>query len=440
MGRSTLISIFLFFNFMISYRVLLVSPIPEVELAVELVYIAVLLGYLVYRIVNRVVAGNLSFNTLELYLFVLMLLPVQAALASYFGFGQPIIYGIGTYRDFYMIIGPLAIYNMLRSKLVTIDQVERMFVLTAWTCLALFYGMSLFTNPDKYLEGAAAGSNTAKGGDSYYRFNMAFVFFGTFYYFIKAIYRSKKIYFVYGFIFLIYVVALRFDRTSMAALGGGLFVMFFTSLTLKRQALIFLSAVTPTIILGYGGFLLFPHVYLQYYDMFLDALATLPGSFVAKGQESVRLDELRIALENIKERPFFGNGKISGRWVEGGYNHFFGFFYASDVGIFGQVFMYGFVGAFVLYFQFIFAVIYSTKIKHIKRNVFLVALKYFLVALALDSITNGYLTIYAAQSVTAVVLIYYYYQRDRILGVELKMDKALEETANLERRKKNLIA
>ena len=424
---------------MISFRVLLVSPIPAVELAMELIYEVVLLLYLGYRIFHRIVSGNFRFNTMELYLFLLLLLPVQASLAAMFGYGQPLYYGLGTYRDFYMILGPLVIYNMLRNNVVSIELVERMFLLTAWTCLALFYAMTLFTNPESYRDSQAAGSNAAKGGDAYYRFNMAFIFFGTIYYYAKALYQKKPLYFIAGSLFFIYVAFMRFDRTSITALTGALVLLFFTALTPKRQMSIALFIGVPAIVVGVGGYLVAPDAYYQYYYMFLDAFSSLPGGFVANQDESIRINEVRIALENIEKRPFFGNGKISGRWVEGGYNHFFGLFYASDVGIFGQIFMYGFVGAFILYFQFVMSAIYSLRIKHIKRNIFLVGLKFFLVALAIDSLTNGYLTIYAAQSVTGMVLIYYFYQKDRVLGVRLRMAEATANELTLpEKGSKNL--
>ena len=137
----------------------------------------------------------------------------------------------------------------------------------------------------------------------------------------------------------------------------------------------------------------------------------------------MRLEELEIALKYIDKNPLVGNGKVSGQWVEGGYNYFLGFFYASDVGIFGQIFMYGAIGATVLYFQFILALNYILKIKYIKRNVLLVTLKFFLLALALDSITNGYLTIYSAQSITALILVYHFYERDRLIGFKLRMEQ-----------------
>ncbi len=430
LNKTLLYSVFLFFNFMVTYRVLLISVIPAAELISEAVYILVIGVYLVYRIIMRVLAGNLSFNSLEIYLIVLFFLPLWAANGARMEFGQPIFYGLATFRDFYLIYGGLIVYNMLRSNQIDIHLVERMFVLTAWFCILMFYFMTLFTDPKQYLEYGLAGSNSAKGGDVYYRFNMAFVFFGSIYYFAKAFFEKKFHYVIYALIFLCYVVFLRFDRTSIAVLVAGIGLFYVTALTPRRQ-LFWILGLIPVVFLGLITLTIFiPELIDQYYLMFADAFATVGGSFNAEGEESVRLLELEKALKYIDKNPFVGNGKVSQQWVEGGYNHFMGFFYASDVGIFGQIFMYGFIGAFVLYFQFFLALNYALKIKHIKRNSFLVTLKFFLLALGLDTISNGFLTIYAAQSVTALILIYHFYERDKLIDYKLRIDKMKSVFAN----------
>ncbi len=419
-NKGTLISIFLFFNLMISYRVLLISPIPEVEMIAELIYEFVLIFYVIYRVISRIISRNSRVNPIEIYLGILFLLPLQAAFAAWNEFGQPIIYGIGTYRDWYLLYSALVVYNMIRSGMVSLELVERMFLLTAWVSISIFYFMSLFTNPANHTEGSLAGRNTAKGGDAYYRFNMTFVFFGSIYYFVKAFYKNKVIYIAYGLLFLIYVVFFRFDRTSIAVLIGAIAAFYITAITPRRQLTWLFFSIAPIITVILVVSITAPEIFTRYYLMFADAFATLFGSYTPKQEESVRVDEVRIAFEGIRKHPIIGNGKVSGKWVEGGYNYFLGFFYVSDVGIFGQVYLYGFLGAFILYYQFVLLYYYAFKIKHIKRNTFLVTLKFFALALALDSITQGYLTNYAAQSIMAMVLVYAFYERDRVINAKIK--------------------
>jgi hypothetical protein len=433
-NRGTLISLFLFFNFMVTYRVLIVSPVPELELVLELLYEGILVMYVVYRILLRIHTRNSRLNALEIYLGILLFIPLLAGFAAMREFGQPLLYGIGTYRDWYLLYGALVLYNMIRTGTATLEQVERMFLFTAWFTITMYYAMSLLTNPNEHLEGALAGSNSAKGGEAYYRFNMTFIFFGSLYYLVKAFYQKNFKYLIFGLIFLIYIVFFRFDRTSIAVLIAAILAFYFTALTPKRQVMWIMLGIIPLFALLIIGAILAPEVYVQYYLMFEDAFLTLFGSYSAEQEESVRVDELRIALEGISKHPFIGNGKVSGQWVEGGFNYFYDFFYVSDVGIFGQIFLYGFIGAGIIYGQFALLYYYAFKIKHIKRNAFLVSLKFFALALMLDTITQGYLTIYSAQTITILAIVYAFYEKDRILGVRLRADdltrhenKGLEE-------------
>jgi len=437
-NKVTLLTIFLFFNFMVTYRVLLVSVIFEVEIIAEALYEVSLFVYVFYRILKRIAAGNFRLNSFELYLGLLFILPVVAAFASNSEFGQPFIYGFLAYRDFYLILGALVVYNMLRSKIIEIELVERMLVLTAWINIIMFYGMTFFVDPAQFIETGLAGANDVKGGDVYYRFNMAFLFFGTIYYLVKAVYRKRLKYLIYSFLFLSYVVFIRFDRTSIASLLVGLTAFYLTSLTPRKQVLLILLFIVPiTLLLTFVAFFA-PEILMQYYVMFEDAVSTLVGAANAQGDESVRLDEVGIALEYIGKNPWWGNGKVSGQWVEGGYNYFFGYFYASDVGIIGQVFMYGFIGAGLLYYQFLLALNYALKIKHIKRNVLLITAKFLMLATLFDSITNGYLTIYAAQSITALSIIYYFYERDKVIGAHLAVEKAQKLQSDRETEAQNI--
>jgi hypothetical protein len=89
------------------------------------------------------------------------------------------------------------------------------------------------------------------------------------------------------------------------------------------------------------------------------------------------------------------------------------------VGYLGQIFLYGYLGAAFLYGQYLLSLYYILRIRHITSNVFLSTLKFFLLALALDSITTGYLTVYSAQTVTVLMLLCYFFEMDRKIGLEL---------------------
>lgn len=412
-SKFLLYYIFLFFCFIVSYRVLLNSTIYPLIKVLEIVYLAGIFLYLAYRLLKRSVSKNFKINSFEALLILLSTLPFISAIAARFEFGQPIVYGLATSREFYFIYGGLVIYNMLKEGEVSIDLVERAFLGAVWFNLIFFYFLSLFTNPSAYKDTGLAGSNTAKGGDVYYRFNMSFVFMGSIYYTVKAFLKKNYINLLYASFFIIYLVFFRLDRTSIFVVFASLGLFFVTGLSIKQQALSIIKVGVPGVLLLGIIILAFPEILEKYLAMFSDVIATLLGKANEDGKESVRLHELNVAIKYIAKNPIIGNGKVSPSWVEGGYNHFLGFFYASDIGVVGQVFVFGFVGATILYSQFLFSLYYVINTHTFKSNVFFVSSKFYLLAMFMDSITNGYLTLYAAQTLTVIAFIYYFYKQSK---------------------------
>ena len=416
--KAFLYYIFIFFNFLITFRVLLVSILNAVELILEMVYIGAIFLYLGYRISKRILTRNYTLNPFELLLCALFMLPFLAGLASYLEWGQPLLYGIGTFRDFYLIIGALIVYNMLRNKEVEIDLVEKAMVSVAWFNLVMFYGMTFLVDASQFKDTGVAGANDLKGGEVYYRFNMSFMFFGTIYYTVKAFIKRKPWLLIYALLFLIYIVFFRLDRTTIAVTFGAIGAFFLFRMTLKAKVLALLQYGIPVVLVFIFSLMFFPDEYQRYYVMFSDVFTTVSSVDNTTSEQSIRLTELNTALKYIAKNPWIGNGKVSGQWIEGGFNHFLGFFYVSDIGIAGQVFVYGFLGTLVLYSQFIFALFFSLRIGPLKKDVFLITCQCFLLALFVDSISNGYITIYAAHSVTAIMVIYYMYEKDKIFRVQ----------------------
>ena len=397
---------------MLIFRVFLVSMISNLETDLETVYVGLLFLWLFYRMLNRAFSGNFVIDKFELIVGLLMLLPIIAGVGAKIEFNEPLIYGIGTFHDYYLILGALFVYSLLKNEEIDLKVVERSFVLTAWANLVLFYGLSLFTNPAQYISTALAGAQTAKGSEVYYRFDMAFMFFGTIYYVVKAFRRKNLLYGLFAFLFMFYIVAFRMDRTSMAVAAAGVGMYFLLEVPLRQKIGVIMASIIPIAFMVYALSLVAPDVYEQYYEMFDDAFHTLLGENDSSGKGSIRVYELRTALNGISEHPFLGNGKVSSNWEPDGYNHFLGYFYPSDVGIFGTIYMFGFVGVLILYSQFLLVFIVVRKRKKLNGETpeLITAFKYLLLSLFLDSMTNSYIIIYGAQTVTALMGIYYFYK------------------------------
>lgn len=417
LNKSLVYFTFVFLNLTITFRVLLLSTFSELMGILELAYVALLAVYLGYRLVYRAFTQNYRLNSFELLLLLLSILPFTSAVAAKVEFDQPLLFGVLAFKDYFLFYGALVLYNLLRRGEITLALVERAMVSVAWFNLFLFYFMSLFTNAAAHKDTLLAGSQSAKGGEVYYRFSMAFIFFGTIYYFIKSFAQNNKRFLIYAGLFLAYIVFFRLDRTSIAVTLFALFAFWVLSISKTKRIRSIIQLVVPAVAALLIGYLIVPEVYLKYTIMFSDAFATLMGEAAPSGQSWLRLHELDIANHFIDKHPFLGNGRVSNQWVEGGYSYFLGFFYPSDIGFMGQVFIYGYLGAVLLYSQFAFALYYISRISKQRRSLFLTVCKYYLLALFLDSLTNGFLTINSAQTITVIMLIFFYYQQDRIQSI-----------------------
>lgn len=411
----------------LTYRNFLASIMYQVELTLETIMEGLVFLYVLYRIVKRIIDKNYRFYGIEIYLGLLFVFPIFPAIAAWREFDQPIFYGVATYRDWYLLFGGLFIYNLLREGYVSIKTVEHSFVTLSVIFMLFSYFLTLFVDPVQFQDTALSGANPEKGGEVYYRLNMSMFFFGSVYFTVKAFYQKNLIYFGIAALFIFYVVFIRLDRTSIAVLGLGLGLFFVTAVPLKTQVLTIFRALIPVATIALFIAIFQVELYEQYYKMFLDVFDTAGKAGSGSLEDNIRLMEVDIAVKGFLKNPIFGNGKVSHYFVPDGYNHFYGFFYTSDVGIFGYLFSSGIVGLLLIFFQFVLAIKYIRGIKFIKRNVFLVTLKFSLLVHALDAITTEYLTIYAGQTLTMILLIFFYYQRDKVIQARVNNGEAIED-------------
>ncbi len=422
-SKALLYFLFLFVNLTLTYRVMLSSTFSHIIGVLELIYVVLLGLYMGYRLMVRVLAQNFKINSFEILLLLISVFPFISAVAAKIEFGQPLLFGLLAFKDFYLCYGALVLYGMLRRGEISWELVERAFLAVAWFNLLFFYGMSLFTNAAAHQDSLIAGSQAAKGGEVYYRFNMAFIFFGTIYYVVKASYRKSAYYLLLAGLFLIYIVFFRLDRTSIVVVLAAVVAFFFTATSYKMRVRTFFRIAVPGLLGLLLAYLVVPEVFEKYILMFSEAIQTVEGQAAATGQSWLRQHEMDLAIRYIDKHPFLGNGRLSNQWLEGGYSNFMGFFYPSDIGFMGQVFMYGWLGAVLLYSQFLFALYYILKTRGTRKNIFQVACKFYLLALFLDALTNGFLTTYTAQSLTVVMLVFFFYQKGEWLHHAQKRSK-----------------
>lgn len=396
---------------MILWRMLLVSHVAVVVGALELVLVGLCGTWAAWRIVQRWLARDWTINGFEIYVLLLILLPLVSAVGARQTFGQPFVWGIIAFKDYYLILGVLAISHWLRMGWVSLRQLEQAMLIMAWICLVYFYFATLFINPAAYKDTGLAGANEIKGGAVYYRFNMGAIYFGAIYYTARAFMRARWVDLVSAMLFAAYVVVFRLDRTSMAVTVIAMVGVALWHVPLKRIVQAAMVAVLPTIFAVMLFFLFAPSKVDQYRNMFMDAVHTMAGDADGAAEVSVRTYEMAIANREVAKHPWVGSGRISKSWNELGYDKFFGFFYPADVGWLGLAFIYGYPGMLLLYLMYPIGFIYMLRVKGERDNVLFATLQFLLLALFLDALTNGQLTLTTAQPLLVVALLHFLQRR-----------------------------
>jgi hypothetical protein len=396
------------FLVIIVWRMLIVSHFSLVVGAVELAVAALLAVWLAWRILQRWMGQDWKINGFETYVVVLLLLPFVAAVGSRREFGQPYVWGILAFKDYYLLLGVLALHHWLRKGWITLHQLEQAMLITAWTCLVYFYFATLFINPAPYQDTPLAGANDIKGGGVYYRFNMCAIYFGAIYYTARAFMRQRWTDLLPALLFAAYVVVFRLDRTSMAVTAIGMAGVALFHAPWKRIAKVVLVVLLPGLFAILLVFLLAPSKVEQYEFMFMDALHTVTGNSTDAAEVSVRTMEAAIAKRQVAKHPWIGNGRISHTWKEDGYDGFLGFFYPADVGMLGLVFIYGYPGTVLLYLLFLVAAVYMLRVRDRNDDVFFASCRFLLLALFLDSLTNGQLTQTPGQALLVMAIMHQY--------------------------------
>ena len=411
--KELMLGTVLVLNFAITFRLFNNTILSAISKLVETGYLGVLLLYFAFRIFNRIVSGNAKLNGLEIMYVIFLSLPALPAIAANQVWDQPFILGLISMRGFYLIIGGLLIYNHCKDDPRKLLVLERSMVTTAWIGLVVFYLTSLFVNPAQFLDSRIVSYSANRGGILIFKFGMGFVFFGSIYYFIKLIKKANPIYLLYFLAFFIYLTFFRLDRTSITAVAGALVLYCLLHIELRKLIIAFFAIIIPAVLALLILYLVDPGPFESFVFMFENMVYVLSGQSNPEVGFSVRFYEADIANKYIADNPILGNGKLSNAFMEGGYNALFVYFFPSDIGMIGTIFTYGIPGAVILYSQFIFAGYWISKVKYFRNNVFFQSCCFYLLILFLDSISNGYLTVYAAQTISVIAIIYLFYMFDK---------------------------
>lgn len=335
-----------------------------------------------------IVRKHWKLSAFELYtIFLIVSIPILSAISARNEFGQSLTYGLLAQRGIVLCATSLILIFAFKHRFFELLQVEKSMLILGWTSLIIFSLFSAVVDP-KLFSGAqfVAGGNT---GEEAFMFNAYLIIFCFFYYFYKGYRLHSGRSYLYAMLFFVFLVIIDGGRAMLLSLLATL--LYFS---VKWGSWSKLIRMFPKILIS--GFVLLTLLYLtngQYItklvDKFGDAFAVVTSG--AKGEDSsanARIVETLIALPYIEKHWFAGNGDISNQWQGGYMGVLGGYFFPSDIGMIGVVYMYGVLGALFFLLQFFFAIKFDRKLIS-NVNPFINAVTAFLVYFAMHSIVNG---------------------------------------------------
>lgn len=361
------------------------TPFERPFFQLQAVFLGLVFLFLMAYVLNILMKKGSVNRVVFYYLVLIAIIPFYSAFRAGAEFGQPFIYGFLSERSWLLMGVGVWFYYMIVTEKVSLGTVESAFVFMAWASLIIFcililtYDTSQLTTVGEISESGLVRFTASRG--LRFKFQTYFITFGAIYYFIKhAIYKNPR-YLVVLFVFLSYVFFIVQGRTYMMALGVTflLYCWFNYSpdklvLTAIKLALFLLAALIAV-------YFLMPDYLDRMSYLFTEMFRVLTGAESQEYSANARILESKIVFQYFKAHPlsaWLGTGHVSHQW-QGGYQSILGYFYPSDTGVLGGLFLYGIVGLiFILIIPLIISIKTLRKVSD-KRDVFIVALKYLLV-------------------------------------------------------------
>lgn len=408
--------------FILAFRVLARYPIK----IFEILFIAVIALSVLILVIDLIESSRkMRFNYLHLFFFILSILPFISAQRAEHIFGQPFLLGLGAQRSFYIIYSGFLAVIALEKGWIRIEQLYDWFVLSLYVMMGSMLYFNVFIDPMKFSSTEFVEFSSNKGWHYEFPANVAsaLIIFSAIRFFQNNALKHLISLIVSSGYFLIY----QQDRSQIVALCVTLLIYFLRNVKIKRQLVLGFSGILAAIILVNLISLVRPEFVDHYLRIFTNASTVVLGGETTEYSSNMRIAESAIALNGFTQHPWFGNGVVTSHF-RGGFSSFFGYFYASDVGILGNLFVYGVVGTAILYLFYVFSFRWSRQITSYSDD-FLTLCQYILVFAFFDMFTDAFNLKFIGLLSFAFCMVYYY----RFIHVpSLMQQQSAAETVNEE--------
>ena len=365
--------ILLFLFVVVNFNILATVPVEFLFSTTHLIFLLVLAVFYAYYTLEGIKKKNIA--TITLISLPILLVPFISAIQAKVVFGQPIIVGVATGRlIFYTVSGSFLVY-LLEQKKVTIEQVEKSFLYVALIYFVICLSLYLFVNPNTLMHTDLVKYQAGKGFT--YRLSPLLTVMLLFYALLKGMVENKKMYFVLFLAVLLYIFIFVQGRSMEAAIVGTIGLFFLNTFPFLKNLKFLVLALL--MIFGLYGFLMFTHpeIIKENVELFISAANVFVGGEVSDGSALSRIYEFGIAVNGFFNHPWFGNGFLSNQYNEG-FQGLYEHFYPTDIGIMGNLFLYGAIGTLFFYIPFFVALSYRKYLKT-NKDLFLMTCQYSMI-------------------------------------------------------------
>lgn len=393
----------LFLVYTSTFRVFATLPLETLHQSLSTFAILILSVYYVFSIFLNL--KNKRISKLDILMFTFILVNFLAAYKGHEVFGQPYYYGIMAQRSVMLSISGILLVSLLNKRLITINQVEKSFLYLSLSLLFIFYFFFLFVNPVKFTDAEFVAYSPIRGYR--YRFQFALVIMLLFYSLFKVSHERKNKFVIVAMLILFYLIYFLQSRTTLVVLAITILIYFVRNFTLKekiKKTLIYggigLIAFAVFITLGYTSLI------DKYQILYQNVFNVFQGESPDEASSAVRFMEFNTALDYIQKNPLLGNGFISNQW-NGGWHDILGYFYPVDIGILGNIFVFGIVGTLLIYLPYYFSLTMSREIN--SNHVFFKTCEYMLLFFFLSMFFSA-VNIRDSSSIMFLVCLLYYFR------------------------------
>lgn len=386
--------LFLIFVFIFSLKMFQYTPYESIFFKLQIGYILGLLIFMAMYMYSYLIKQK-KIKYYILYYFVLvMILPIYSALNAMMAFNQPFLYGFLSQRDWILVFSGVLIYYMIVKNKLSLNTLEFSFLVMSWSSLLLYYYLALTFNPSEFYASEEKARYILISGDRGFRFNFPtfFITFGSIYYLIKFIIYKRKLHLLFMLFFLSYIFFIAQGRTYIIGILIIFFLIYYSYFSIEKLIIklmkIFLFVLLTIVFIHF--------VYPEYLDKmvmsYTNMFQALIGETVEDVSSSSRLSASKKVVDFFSINPYSiitGTGRLSTQWNDG-YKSIFGYFFPSDLGILGGIFVHGIVG---FVWIWIIPVLFSlrTVINISERNsVFILSVKYLLVFMLVFALQGNY--------------------------------------------------